>query len=181
MDTFIDITSEDAMKVARRAEQYAQRRVTESISTSRVMTSPVITVHEDTLMSDAAHIMITERISGLPVVDEDTHLLGIVTEADFLHAIGIPVHQPYHSVWQTLETMMMHITEHDEPASNTDLVKDHMTRNVICSTAEHDIHHLVDLMKKHKVKRIVICDEETRVVGMVTRSNLVKLFFDRYS
>ena len=132
-------------------------------------------------MSDAAHIMITERISGLPVVDGNNYLLGIVTEADFLHAIGIPAHQPYHSVWQTLESMMVHLTYHDEPGSNTDMVKDHMTKDVICAKPQHEIHHLVDLMKKHNVKRIVICDSENQAVGIVTRSNLVKLFFDKYS
>jgi CBS domain-containing protein len=145
------------------------------------MTSPVISVREDTSMSEAAHLMVTKRISGLPVIDQSEHLVGIITEADFLCALGIPTHQPYHNLWQTLETMLFHLSHHAELDNNNHTVADHMTREVVCADADKDIHHIVELMKKHKVKRILVCDEHRKVLGIITRSNLVRLFFDQYS
>ena len=50
------------------------------------MSQPVRTVHPQTPLADAAHLMVTERISGLPVVDDAGALVGIITEADFLRS-----------------------------------------------------------------------------------------------
>ncbi|MDR7591166.1 MAG: CBS domain-containing protein, partial [Armatimonadota bacterium] len=49
-----------------------------------VMTAPAVTVRPDTPVVEAARIMARRRISGLPVVDEEGRLVGIVTEADLL-------------------------------------------------------------------------------------------------
>ncbi len=50
------------------------------------MKSPVITVHTNTSVEDAAHLMLKHKISGLPVVD-DGKLVGIVTTSDMLMAL----------------------------------------------------------------------------------------------
>ena len=47
-----------------------------------IMTSPVVSVELDATIMQAAQIMLQKRISGLPVVDKDGHLVGIVTEGD---------------------------------------------------------------------------------------------------
>ena len=49
-----------------------------------VMTSPVLSVEPDTTILQAVQIMLQRRISGLPVVDKDGRLAGIVSEGDFL-------------------------------------------------------------------------------------------------
>lgn len=50
-----------------------------------VMTAPVFTVRPDTSVKNIAALMLTYKISGLPVVTSDEELVGIVTEADLLH------------------------------------------------------------------------------------------------
>lgn len=180
METFQDITPDSVMKVAQLAQQYADRRTIELIKVGRIMSTPVFTVTSDTPMTDAAHQLVANQVSGLPVVDKDQVLRGIVTEADFLHVLGIPVQHPHYSVWQTLEAMLSHVSNVSLMTMEGGIVGDYMTRDVITALPDQDIHDVVDLMKRHKVKRIVICDEQNEVVGMVTRSNLVKLFFDQY-
>ena len=49
-----------------------------------VMTSPVISIGPETPVLQAVSIMLQRRISGLPVIDKDRHLVGMVTEGDFL-------------------------------------------------------------------------------------------------
>lgn len=181
MDTFIDVTVDDLMALNERAEQFASRRATRSIGITRVMTQPVHTVHSNTPMTRAAHLMVTNRISGLPVVDDNECLTGIITEADFLRALGVPAHQPSHSLWQTLESMLHHLAHHGEPEAPDDPVSHHMAHNVICAHREQDVHDVLEIMKKHMVKRVVICDHQKKVRGMVTRSDLVRVFFDYYT
>ena len=180
MNTFMDIGVNDLMTLAERAQYFAGQRMTESLKVSRIMSHPVQVVHEQTTMSDAAHLMVTQRISGLPVVDDDERLVGIVTEADFLRGLGVPAHHPTHSLWQTLEAMFGHLAHHGELEGPEDPVANHMVRDVVCASADHYVDDVIQLMKQHRVKRVVICNAERRAAGMVTRSDLVRIFFDRY-
>jgi CBS domain-containing membrane protein len=181
MDTFIDITVDDLMTLTQRAEQLAGRRATEAVSVARVMSQPVRTVHPQTPLSEAAHLMVSERISGLPVVDDTGKLLGIITEADFLRALGVPAHQPHHNLWQTLESLFTHLVRHGELEAPDAPVTEYMVKNVVCVHPDEDLHDVIEVMKRNSVKRVVVCDEQHRVLGMVTRSDLVRTFFDRYT
>jgi len=181
MDPYMDITVDDLMPLSQRAEQFANRRASEAIQVSHIMSQPVRSVRPQTPLSEAAHLMVTQRISGLPVVDEAGHLAGIITEADFLRALGVPAHQPHHNLWQTLESLFSHLAHHGEPETPDDPVTAHMIKNVICVHPDQDLHAVIEAMKRNSVKRLVVCDQDRRVVGMVTRSDLVRLFFDRYT
>jgi CBS-domain-containing membrane protein len=180
MDTFMDITANDLMTLAEKAQYFAGQRTIESLQVSRIMSHPVRVVREQTSMSDAAHLMVTERISGLPVVDDEERLVGIVTEADFLRGLGVPAHHPTHNLWQTLETLFSHLAHHGEVEAPEDPVKDHMVRDVVCTSPDHYVDDVIQLMKRHHVKRVLVCSTEGQVVGVVTRSDLVRIFFDRY-
>jgi len=181
MDTFIDITVDDLMALSQRAEQFASRRDTEAIGVARVMSQPVRTVHPQTSLTDAAHLMVNERISGLPVVDDNDLLVGIITEADFLRALGVPAHQPHHNLWQTLESLFSHLRHHGELEAPNAPVTEHMVKHVVCVRPGQDLHAVIEVMKSNSVKRVVVCDDTRRVLGMITRSDLVRVFFDRYT
>ncbi|MEK6621387.1 MAG: CBS domain-containing protein [Planctomycetota bacterium] len=56
----------------------------DSIQVSEVMTKNVITISPDATMEDAAQIMIDKKVGGLPVVQEKTKLIGLITETDVL-------------------------------------------------------------------------------------------------
>ena len=51
------------------------------------MTRGVITTTPDTPVEDAARLMVENRIGGLPVVDEDNHIVGVITETDIFEAL----------------------------------------------------------------------------------------------
>lgn len=175
MDSYLDITVEDLMAVHNLAEKHARLRANEAVRVSQLMTGDVHCVHPDTPLAEAAHCLVTNRISGLPVVDNEQKLVGMLTEADFLRALGVPSHHPTHSLWQTLEAMFQHPREIREPQG---LVGEMMVTDVVSVSPEQSLHDVLEAMKKHRIKRLVVCDESRRVVGMITRSDLVRLFFD---
>jgi CBS-domain-containing membrane protein len=181
MDTFMDIGVSELMTLAQRAQHFASRRVAETLTVNQIMSHPVRVVHPQTRMSEAAHLMVTERISGLPVVDDADQLVGIITEADFLRGLGLPAHHPSHNLWQTLESLFSHLNHHGHLEGPDDPVAEHMVRDVVCASPENDAHSVLDTMKRHRVKRLLICDGDRHVIGVVTRSDLVRIFFDRYS
>jgi CBS-domain-containing membrane protein len=176
-DTFMDITPDDLMALNAAAIRHAKARMTQSIPIERIMSKEVITVTADTSLSDAAHLLVTHRISGLPVVDGAGKLIGLITEADFLRAMGLPSHHPSQTVWQTLDAMLFH---RPDVRKHTGKVSDLMVRNVVTIGRMSTVHEAVTAMKTHNIKRILIRDDDNHVIGMVTRSNLVRLFFDRF-
>ncbi len=177
LGTYIDVSVDDLMQLQRAAEKHARIRDTESIPVVELMTHPVTTIDPGCSLSDAAHILVTQRISGLPVVDHD-RLVGIITEADFLRALGVPSHHPGHSLWQTLENMFRYPLQ---TGSQEGQVSDLMMRDVITITPRHTLHEAIDVMKEHRIKRLLVCDDERHVQGIITRSDLVRVFFDRFN
>ena len=181
METFVDIGVDDLMTLAERAEHFAGQSAAEALTIRQVMGHPVQVVHPETRMSEAAHRMVTGRISGLPVVDADERLVGVITEADFLRGLGVPAHQPTHNLWQTLESLFGHLAHHAQLEGPNDPVSEHMVRDVVCASPDQTLQEALDQMKRHRVKRLVVCDGERHVIGVVTRSDLVRIFFDRYT
>ena len=172
LDSYIDITLEDLMEINQIAQKHAQRRTAEQLTVRDIMTTNVTSVHPDTPLRDAARILLELRISGLPVTDEHNKLAGIVTEADFLNALGIPCHHPAHSLWQSLESMFRH---HPSPGNTPHTVADIMVQQTITLHADNTLHDVIDSMKRHHIKRVVVTDEQQQVLGIITRSNLIRV------
>ena len=176
VDSYIDVTLEDLMKLNHIAQKHAQLRRAEQTMVRDIMTRDVATVTPSTPLRDAAHKLLELRISGLPVVDDANTLAGIVTEADFLSAMGIPNHHPAHSLWQTLETMFKHPPN---PGNLPVTVADIMVNQVITIDNDSTLHDAIDTMKKHHIKRLVVTDEQQKIEGIITRSNLVQVLLQQ--
>ncbi len=177
-DTYVDVSLDKLMDLTAKAEKHARLRSTGSHRVAELMSQPVVTVTSDCSLSAAAHLLITNRISGLPVVDDQGRLAGVITEADFLRALGVPSHHSTHSLWQTLEAMFAHPMEAKEPDGT---VSELMVSNVVTVAPTQTLNDVLEVMKHHRIKRVVVCDETRQVVGMITRSDLVRVFFDRFA
>ncbi|HSH29941.1 MAG TPA: CBS domain-containing protein [Thiohalobacter sp.] len=176
MGTYIDVSIDDLMEITTMAERHARQRETEAYRIDTLMSRPVITVHPETPLAEAAHEMVTRRISGLPVVDADGKLVGIITEADLLRALGVPSHHPTHNLWQTLEAMFAHALRPQSPEGSVAAL---MVSDIVTVSPDQTLHEALDLMKKHRIKRLIAVNEQRQPVGMITRSDLVRVFFDR--
>lgn len=176
LNTFIDVSLEDLMQINQSARKHARLRAVEQLLVGDIMTADVTTVRPTTPLRDAARLLLELRISGLPVIDDDDKLVGIVTEADFLAALGIPGHHPAHNLWETLEGMFRH-----QPATSNlqATVADIMIHNIITITADKTLQEAIELMKKNHIKRVVVTDEERKIKGIITRSNLVKILLQK--
>ena len=175
-DTYIDVNLEDLMMLMKTAQKYAQLRQVEQLLVSDIMSSNVETVTPDTPLRDAAQKLLSLRISGLPVVNQAGELAGIVTEADFLSALGIPCHHPAHSLWQTLESMF-----NSQPSQNLvpKKVADIMSSQVVTITVDKTLLDVIGTMKRHHVKRLIVASESNQPVGIITRSNLVRVLLQK--
>jgi CBS-domain-containing membrane protein len=177
MGHVVDVSVNDLVELTEKARRHAVLRRKESILVQGLMSQPVHTVTPDTSLADAAETLLTHRISGLPVVDPENRLVGIITEADFLCAVGIPCHHPAASLWQRLEEMFANVRPPiRDPGETVDSV---MSKEVVTVGPDMLLHDALETMKAHQVKRLVVVDAQRVPIGMITRSDLVRAFFRR--
>jgi CBS domain-containing protein len=135
-----------------------------------VMTSPVVSVGPDDSVSEAARIMLQRHISGLPVIDKEGRLVGIVTEGDFLRRTetGTQRRRP-----RWLEYLLGPGRLADEyTRSHGRKVREVMTADPLTASDDTPLDEIVHTMEKRGIKRLPVL-RGTEVVGIVSRANLV--------
>ncbi|RLA35437.1 MAG: NAD(P)/FAD-dependent oxidoreductase [Gammaproteobacteria bacterium] len=140
------------------------------VNVGDIMQSAVKTVQQGSALSEAAKLMTRERISGLPVVDMDNKLVGILTEADFLSALDINGSAAIQDLFDTV------IRKRRVRKQMGTIVDDIMTWNPVCVSTEDPLQRALELMNKNQIKRLVITDDENCVCGVVSRADLMRLY-----
>lgn len=135
-----------------------------------VMTPKVISVEVDAPVMQAVHLMLQNRISGLPVVGPKGELVGMVTEGDFLRRGEIGTRRR-RSRWLEFMIGPGRLAEEYVRASGRK-VDDVMTRNPVTIAEDTPLDQAVDLMERHRIKRLPVM-RDGRLVGIVTRANLM--------
>ncbi len=131
-----------------------------------VMTTGAATVRPDASLAEAARVLIEHRISGLPVVNASGKLVGIVTEHDFLR-------KENGSRPRWLDVLLTEGAGQIEARELHDRrVEDVMSRSPVSAGVETPVEELLELMERHRVKRIPIVSNQ-KVVGIVSRANLL--------
>ncbi|RWC26638.1 MAG: CBS domain-containing protein [Mesorhizobium sp.] len=143
-----------------------------------IMTTPVIGVSPSASVADAAALMLANKISGLPVIRSDGELMGIVSEGDFLRRreLGTERKRP-----RWLEFMISSGKAAEEYVlANARRIDEVMSDSVVTVSPTTSLSAVVDLMTRHDFKRIPVV-AEGKVVGIITRSDLVRALVDVWS
>jgi CBS domain-containing protein len=128
------------------------------------MTTEVATIEKSASLKEAARILIERRISGLPVVDEHGDLVGIVTEGDVLHQ---------ETLRHPATTLKSFLQGAEERALS---VEQAMTKKVKTIGDEADHTEAARLMETSGVKRLPVTNSDGRLVGILSRSDILKVF-----
>ena len=135
-----------------------------------VMTHCVVGIAPEAPIRDAIARMISHQVSGMPVVDADGKLVGMVTEGDFFRRAEMHTEAPRRR-W--LELLLGPGADAAEYArSHGHAVRDVMSREVVTVGRETPLSEVVRLMEEHAIKRIPVLDDG-RVVGIVSRADLM--------
>ena len=85
---YLDITPGDLKDVLRVAHLQAMKRIANSVRARDIMTAMVYTVRKDTPLRAVADLMAEHRIAGVPVLDHEGKVSGIISERDFFSRMG---------------------------------------------------------------------------------------------
>ena len=139
---------------------------------AEIMTRSVITIHPDASIADAVQLMLGQRISGLPVVDADGTLVGVLTEGDLLRRFetGTEKHRPR---WLEFLRGPGQLAE-DYVRTHGRKVREVMTDDVATAGEDATLESLVNTMESRRVRRVPIVTAG-KLVGVVSRADLLKV------
>jgi CBS domain-containing protein len=135
-----------------------------------VMTRKVISIAPGETVFNAAWMMLENRISGLPVVDAQGELVGMVTEGDFLRRgeIGTERKRPK---WLEFLLGPGRLASEYVHASGRK-VEEVMTANPAAVSEDDELETVVELMERRRIKRVPVVTDG-KMVGIVSRANLM--------
>ena len=130
-----------------------------------IMTRDVITVSPDDRIADVVALMLEKKISGLPVVDAERNVLGVVTEGDFLRRTELDTKRE-RARW--LEFVLGPAkAAADFVEANARHVRDVYTPNPYTVTEYTPLNDIVELFETRKIKRVPVTDNG-KLVGIVS-------------
>lgn len=136
-----------------------------------IMARDVVSVPPDASVREIASLMLERRISGVPVVDAEGQVLGVVSEGDLIRRPEIETDRA--------DRGWLSIFVSDEERAR-DFVKSHgrrarevMTRPAVCVAPQTPLDEAVRIMERHHIKRLPVV-EQGRLVGLMTRADLVR-------
>ena len=135
-----------------------------------VMTRNVVSIGTDASVAEMVKLMLDNRISGLPVVDDRGYLVGIVTEGDCLRRAetGTERRRPRWSEFLIGPGRLADEYIH----THSRKVAEVMTQSPVTITEDTSLEEVVHLMESRRIKRLPVM-RDGKVVGIVSRANLL--------
>ncbi|AMX97534.1 MULTISPECIES: CBS domain-containing protein [Mesorhizobium] len=140
-----------------------------------IMTTAVVAIDPSASIADAAGLMLSSKISGLPVIRRDGALVGIISEGDLLRReeLGTQRKRPR---WLEFLVSPGRVAE-EYVLANGRRIEEVMTDSVVTASPNASLAEVVELMTHHRIKRVPIVDGD-KVVGMIARSDLLRALLD---
>ena len=144
--------------------------VKKQLTVRDIMHPNVFYTTPESTLKDAANIFYRHKISGVPVVDNDKTVIGIISEKHLIKA-ALPDY----------ETLIEHMSFNpdvepfDELLKREDEIKvsEIMTRKVFTTTEDTPIVEVAAMMMFRNIRRVPVVDDGGRLIGMVLRSDIV--------
>jgi CBS domain-containing protein len=122
---------------------------------SRLMSTEVVTVNPDTTILGAVKVLVKQNITGLPVVDKENSLMGIVSEKDLLRLV------------YSLKTKLY------DSGDSPKIVEDVMTKDIVTFDKDDPLGEVIGCLMDGNFRRVPILSDD-KLVGIISRKDLLE-------
>jgi CBS domain-containing membrane protein len=169
LGTYVDISPGDLKALCLSIIEHAQQRIAQSMPVGEIMTSRVVSIGRDVDLHEVARLLSENNISGLPVIDAQSRVIGVITEKDVLAMTGI-------NRGHTLKELIKHLLGEPLPRRHEGRkAEDYMTTPAITVQPETDIREAAAIMNEKGIKRLIVVNRNDELVGIVTRADIVRV------
>jgi CBS domain-containing membrane protein len=168
----VDISRADLHALLEGAEMAAYQRKLGVLRCGEVMSRAPVTVQFGTSLKEAWDLMRDRRIKALPVVDRARHVIGIVTNADFMRIADLDRHE---GLGERLRQVLRAsgLTHSEQP----EVVGQIMTRQVRVASEERLLSDLVPVFSDDGHHHIPVIDGQQKLAGMITQTDVVRALY----
>jgi CBS domain-containing membrane protein len=168
MKAYMDVTEDDLKKIYEIALRHARERIVSRILVKDIMMTPVVSIKRNADLHEAARLLSENRISGMPVVDDNNRVIGVISEADILMLAGMKREH-------TFKDILRNILGEPLPArSGGNKVEDVMSFPPITSKADDEVMEVAKIFDERRIKRLPVVDNDGRLLGIVSRADIVR-------
>ena len=139
-----------------------------------IMTKDVITVRPEDEVEKVAQLLLENKISGIPVVDENHKVIGMITEKDLMvkaTELKVPFYLTLFDSIIFLENPIR--LKNDLKKYTASQVKDAMTQKVHWVAEDTPVSEIAEMMQKENVNRVPVL-RHGKIIGIVTRNDILK-------
>ncbi len=143
-----------------------------------IMSTPAISISGEKTLQEAIELLAEKKISGFPVIDDQGKVIGIISDTDIIsysQKLNVIPHtslsgwiSPYSNV-DDLATMRKGFD-----LLGKTMVKDVMTKKVHSVNQEAEATDVAKLMSRRNINRIPVVNNDGKLVGIVTRADMVQ-------
>jgi CBS domain-containing membrane protein len=168
---YLDITPGDFKAVYQLACQHTLNRITRSIHAKDIMTKEVFSVNPDTPLKEVAELMGKHGVAGLPVVDEHTRVVGVISERDFLSKMG-------DSTTKNFMILIAYCLSNKGCLAipvRAQKAADIMTTPAISVKEDATVLQINTIFKEKQINRVPVEDRNGCLQGIVTRADILNI------
>ncbi len=170
MQGYLDITPADLREIYKLAYRHAFQRIKESVKARDIMTRQIFTVRRDTPLRVVAELMAERTVSGIPVLDDNGSIAGIISEKDFLGHMGAGDKTHFMSV-------LAKCLEGKDPVGISILAQkaeDIMTSPAVTVGEDTAMIEIAAIFTEKHINRVPVVNREGKLTGIVSRADIVR-------
>ena len=137
------------------------------------MIREVITAKHSTTVKELISILETNRIGGVPVVDDKGNLVGIVSDGDIVRFLSPHEEKVYLAYYVSYLEEAQKIEDVLREKMNTPIEKIMVKKNIKTLAPDDDFENAIRLISKHHFKKIPVVNGAGRVIGIISRGDII--------
>lgn len=172
---YLDITPGDFKELYKHVFRHALKRFLRKVKAEDIMMRSVLTVSPEMPVWEVAESMAAKGVSGVPVVDASGKVVGVISEKDFLRLMGAKEFPNFMAV------IARCLKEKGCVASFMRRKKagEIMSQPPITISEKLPVVEVVRILKEKKINRVPVVDSDGKLVGIVSRADILKIPFLR--
>ncbi|MGW1362260.1 CBS domain-containing protein [Streptomyces chartreusis] len=139
---------------------------------AELMTRDVVRARRDTPFKEIVRLLTENDVTAVPVVDDRDHPIGVVSEADLLRK-SADRSDP------SGRAPVAHLEARERAKAEGARAEELMSEPAVCARPDWNVVEAARLMETHHVKRLPVVDEADRLLGIVSRGDLLRIFLRR--
>ena len=167
---YLDITPADLKEIYKFAYRHALQRITQAVRAHDIMTTQVFSENRTTPVMEVAELMAEKSVSGIPVLEDDGKVAGIISEKDFLSHMGSRDKTHFMAVvaecLKGKGCVAMPI--------RSQKAEDIMTSPAVTVKEDTSVIEIANLFTEKNINRVPVINEEGRLKGIVSRADIVR-------